>query len=100
MIKHIVFWRLKNRENAQTRDETARALKERIEAMRGKIPGLLRIEGGVDFGQTGDSCDLVLYAELESREALAGYHVHPAHEEFKSFVGARRSERFLVDYEI
>ena len=42
----------------------------------------------------------MLYAELESREALAGYHVHPAHEEFKAFIGSRRSERYLIDYEI
>jgi stress responsive alpha/beta barrel protein len=100
MIKHIVFWRLKNRENEQTREETARAIKQKIEGMRGKIPGLLRIEGGVDFTRTADSCDIALYAELESREALAGYHVHPVHEEFKSFIGPRPSERYLIDYEV
>jgi hypothetical protein len=100
MIKHIVFWRLKNRENLQAREETARAITQKIETMRGRIPGLLRIEGGVDFSGTSDSCDLVLYAELESRDALAGYHVHPAHEEFKAFVGGRPSERYLIDYEV
>jgi hypothetical protein len=61
---------------------------------------LLYIEGGVDFGRTSDSCDIALYAELESREALAGYHVHPAHEEFKEFIGPRRSERYLIDYDV
>ena len=100
MIKHIVIWRLKNRENEQTREETARAVKQQIEGMRGRIPGLLRIEGGVDFSTTPDSCDIALYAELESREALAGYHVHPVHEAFKSFIGPRRIERYLIDYEV
>jgi hypothetical protein len=100
MIKHIVIWTLKNRDNEKQREETARAIKQKIEGMCGKIPGLLRIEGGVDFGRTKDSCDIALYAELDSREALAGYHVHPAHEEFKSFIGERRKERYLVDYEI
>jgi hypothetical protein len=99
MIKHIVFWRLKNRDNVQTRDETARAIKQKIDAMRGRIPGLLHIEGGVDFSRTADSYDLVLYAELESQEALAGYHVHPVHQEFKAFVSSRQTERLLVDYE-
>lgn len=99
MIKHIVIWRLKNRENETTREETARAIKQRIEGMRGRIPGLLRIEGGVDFSKTSASCDVALYAELESREALAGYQVHPVHEEFKSFIGPRLIERYLVDYE-
>jgi hypothetical protein len=100
MIKHIVCWRLKNRDDAAGREQTANAIKEKIEAMRGRIPGLLRIEGGVDISGTPDSCDIVLYAELESREALAGYHVHPAHEDFKAFIGPRRSERYLIDYEV
>jgi hypothetical protein len=100
MIKHIVCWRLKDRDNRDTREATASAIKQRIEAMRGRIPGLLHIEGGVDISRTSDSCDIVLYAELESAAALAGYHVHPAHEEFKAFIGGRRSERYLIDYEV
>ena len=100
MIKHIVLWTLKNRENLESREETAAAIKEKIEAMRGRIPGLLHIEGGVDFTKSADSWDVALYAELESREALAGYHVHPAHEEFKAFIGPRRDQRSLIDYEV
>jgi len=100
MIKHIVFWTLKNRESEQNREETAAAIKQRIEAMRGRIPGLLHIEGGVDFTRSANSCDIALYAELESREALAAYHVHPAHEEFKAFIGPRQSQRSLIDYEV
>ena len=53
MIKHIVLWTLKNRENEQDREETAAAIKQKIEGMRGKIPGLLHIEGGVDFTRIG-----------------------------------------------
>jgi hypothetical protein len=100
MVKHIVLWTLKNRENQQNREETAAAIKQRIEGMRGRIPGLLHIEGGVDFTRSADSWDVALYAELESREALAGYHVHPAHEEFKAFIGPRRAQRSLIDYEV
>jgi hypothetical protein len=98
MIKHIVIWRLTDPED-RDREATARAIAQRIELMRGRIPGLRHIEGGVDFSRTADSCDVVLYAELESREALEGYHVHPVHEEFKTFIGPRRKERYLIDYE-
>ena len=99
MIKHIVLWTLKNREHEQG-EETAAAIKQKIEGMRGRIPGLLHIEGGIDFTRSADSWDIALYAELESREALAGYHVHPAHEEFKAFVGPRVGRRSLIDYEV
>jgi hypothetical protein len=100
MIKHIVLWTLKNRENEQNREETAAAIKGKIEGMRGRIPGLLHIEGGVDFTKSADSWDVALYAELESREALAGYQVHPAHEEFKAVIGQHRQQRSLIDYEV
>jgi hypothetical protein len=100
MIKHIALWTLKNRENQQSREETAVAIKQKIEGMQGRIPGLLRIEGGVDFTRSDNSWDVALYAELESREALAGYHVHPAHEEFKAFIGPRHQQRSLIDYEV
>jgi len=100
MIKHIVLWTLKNRENVQSLEETAAAIKQKIAAMRGKIPGLLHIEGGADFTRSADSRDIALYAELESREALAGYHVHPAHEEFKAFIGPHCDQRSLIDYEV
>lgn len=100
MIKHIVLWTLKNRENQQTHEETAVAIKQKIEGMRRRIPGLLHIEGGVDLTRSADSWDVALYAELESREALAGYHVHPAHEEFKIFIGPRLHQRSLIDYEV
>jgi|SRR6266513_581747 len=100
MIKHIVLWTLKHRENQESREEAAAAIKKKIEGMRGKIPGLLRIEGGIDFTKSADSWDVALYAELESREALAGYQVHPAHEEFKAFIGPRRGQRSLIDYEV
>jgi hypothetical protein len=100
MIKHIVLWTLKNRENEQDLAKTAAEIKQKIEGMRGKIPGLLHIEGGIDFTRSADSWDIALYAELESREALEGYHVHPAHEEFKAFIGPRRGQRSLIDYEV
>ena len=92
MIKHIVCWQLKNRENEKVRGETAAAIKQKIENIRGRILGLLHIENSVDISGAADSKDVVLNAELESCEALAGYHVYPAHLEFKSFIGGRCSE--------
>src|SRR5947207_12821961 len=100
MIKHIVLWTLNDRETRQNREETAAVIKQKIESMRGRIPGLLHIEGGIDFTKSADSWDVALYAELESREALAGYQVHPAHEAFKAFIGPTRQQRSLIDYEV
>ena len=72
MIKHIVFWRVKGREDGQSREETARAIKEKIDGLRGRIPGMLHIEGGVDFSDSETSGDVVLYSEFEEHARL-GY---------------------------
>ena len=69
----IVFWRLKNRENEQNREESARAIKQKIEGLKGRIPGLLHIEAGIDFNKSDTACEVVLYSEFESRQALDGF---------------------------
>ena len=100
MVKHIVFWKL--RESAEGRDKAANArlVKERLEALAGRIPGLLRIEVGFDFLQGETSNDLALYSELASREALDAYQAHPEHQAVIPLIRALTSERRSVDYEV
>lgn len=97
MIKHIVMWRLD--ENAGDKAANALELKRQLESLNGRIPGLLRLEVGVDFSKEGESSDVVLYSEFESRQALEAYQVHPAHAEVVPFVKSVRGERRVVDYE-
>lgn len=100
MIKHLVFWKLKEHALGRDRAENALLIKQELEALDGRIPGLLKIEVGIDFVRGETSSDVALYTELESREALAAYQAHPLH---KAAGGAFRdaiSERRSVDYEI
>jgi hypothetical protein len=100
LVKHIVFWRLKPEAHGQTAAENARAIKEKLEALRGRVPGLLKIEVGLDFSRTDNSCDLALYSEFESRAGLDAYQAHPDHKAVMPFIAEARSERLLVDYEV
>ena len=100
MIKHIVFWKLKAEAHGQPAAENARAIKAKLEALQGRIPGLLKIEVGIDFSRSDSSCDLALYSELESRGALEAYQVHPDHKALMPFIAEARSERRVVDYEV
>ena len=99
MIKHIVLWRLKPEAHGRPAAENARAIKEKLEALRGRIAGLVKIEVGLDFSRTDNSCDLALYSEFESRAALDAYQAHPEHKAVMPFILEARSERHLVDYE-
>jgi len=100
VVKHIVVWRLKPEAHGRTAAQNAQSIKEKLEALRGRIPGMVRLEVGLDFSREESSGDLVLYSEFESRAALNAYQVHPEHEAVKGFILEARSERRLVDYEL
>jgi hypothetical protein len=100
VIKHIVVWRLKESAHGNDKQTNARLIKKKLEALNGRIPGLLRLEVGMDFSATESSADLALYSEFASREALDAYQIHPEHKAIMPFVGEARSERRMVDYEV
>lgn len=91
MIKHIVLWRLKNTADAAR-------VKQELEGMRGRIPGLLSLEVGLNFAE-GSPVDLGLYSEFADRAALSAYADHPVHVPVKQVVGGLVSERWVLDYE-
>jgi heme-degrading monooxygenase HmoA len=99
MIKHIVMWNLKG----ETQDEKTRAvrkLQSAFEGLAGRIPGLLQMEIGVDTSNVDYACDVVLYSEFESQDALAAYAVHVEHIRVKQELGDVRIARHQVDYEV
>ncbi|NTV06002.1 MAG: Dabb family protein [Chlorobiaceae bacterium] len=100
MIKHIVMWRLKEVAHGNDRRTNANLIKEKLTALKGRIPGMTTIEVGVDFSRTDSSCDVVLYTEFFDRKALEAYQVNPEHEALKPFIGLVSAERRIVDYEV
>jgi hypothetical protein len=100
MIKHIVLWKLKNLAEGATKQQNALKVKAMLEDMRGKIPGMLKLEVGMNFETSDSACDISLYTEFESREALNAYQDHPEHLKVKNFLPLVRSERRVVDYEM
>lgn len=100
MIKHVVLWKLKDEANGYTKQQNALEIKQRLEALNGKIPGLIKIEVGIDFLKTPESADVILYSEFENREALLVYAEHPLHKNVMPFILEARYERRVADYEV
>lgn len=98
MLKHIVIWQLKEDAENRTTTENAKILKETLESLGGKIPGLLKVEVG--FDETSEDADLVLYTELKNRAALEAYQQHPDHQAVIPLVKTLCTARRVVDYEI
>ena len=99
MIKHIVMWSVRG-DDVATRARNVALLKTEFESLRGRVPGLLKLEIGVDFSRIDYACDVVLYSEFASREALAEYAEHPEHQRVKRALGNLRTARHQVDYEV
>jgi hypothetical protein len=99
MIKHIVMWQLKETAHGNDKPTNARLIKEKLEALNGRISGLLKLEVGVDFAHGEASFDVVLYSEFATRTDLENYQNHPEHLAAAVFIRGASSERRVVDYE-
>jgi hypothetical protein len=95
MIRHIVMWKLK----APDREANARKMKELLESLRGRVPGMSRIEVGIAL-PAADSADVVLISEHDDLGALDTYQQHPEHVAMKDFIGSVRETRQVIDYEV
>ncbi len=99
MIKHIVMWNVRGDTPAQ-KARGIEQLQRAFEGLRGRIPGLLRLEVGVDGSGVDYACDVVLYTEFESQAALDAYAGHPEHLRVKQELGDLRIARHQVDYAV
>jgi hypothetical protein len=99
MVKHIVFFKLKAQAEGASKEENARKVKRQIESLRGKIPGMIHIEVGLDFERSDAAWDLAILGEFIDRQALAEYQNHPEHLAVADFIKNVRESRALVDYE-
>ena len=97
MIKHIVMWHVRGTSAAEKAHSIAQ-LKSSFESLRGQIPGLLHLELGIDTSRIDYACDVVLYTEFDTQEALDAYASHPEHLRVKQEVADLRTSRFQVDY--
>ena len=97
MIRHIVMWNIRGATPADRAANIAR-LQAGFEGLRGRIPGLLHLEIGVDSSRVDYACDVVLYSEFASQAALDAYGTHPAHLRLKQELGDMRIARHQVDY--
>jgi hypothetical protein len=93
------MWKLKDEAHGNDKETNARLIKEKLEALNGKIDGLLKLEVGIDFAG-GGNFDIVLYSELSKKEDLDTYQNHPLHQATLPFIREAVADRKAVDCEI
>ena len=78
MIKHVILWTLKDELSSEEKASIKQGIKEGLEGLKGKVPGIVDIRVYID-GLESSNADLMLDSTFESEEALKGYAVHPEH---------------------
>ncbi|MES2246474.1 MAG: Dabb family protein [Pseudomonadota bacterium] len=99
MIRHIVMWNVAGN-GPEEKHRNVELLRRSFHSLRGRIPGLRHLEIGVDCSRVDYACDVVLYSEFDSQEALDAYAHHPEHLRVKAEIGAMRIARHQVDYAV
>ena len=78
MVKHIILWQLKDELSAEEKGNVKKGIKEGLEGLAGKIPGLVEINVQTE-GLASSNAEVMLDSTFEDEAALKGYAVHPEH---------------------
>ncbi|MCI5501976.1 MAG: Dabb family protein [Lachnospiraceae bacterium] len=100
MVKHVILWTLKDEFTEDEKKEIKKGIKEGLEGLQGKIPGLKEIKVNIN-GLSSSNADLMLDSTFEDEESLKGYAVHPEHVAVADGkVRPYTATRTCLDYEI
>ena len=100
MVKHIILWTLKDQYSTEEKAEIKKGIKENLEGLVGRVPGLLAVTVRTEY-LPSSTVEVMLDSTLESEEALKSYRVHPAHVAVaNTFVRPFTATRACIDYEI
>lgn len=97
MVHHIVLWNLKEELNEQERKDAAKTVKEKLEAVKHQVEGVISLEVVINE-LSSSNADIGLISCFESVEALEAYQQHPAHKQAGAYVGSVTCNRKCLDY--
>ena len=101
MVKHVILWKLKDEYSKSQKAEIKAGIKEGLEGLKGKIPGLVDIKVNTECLESSN-VDVMLDSLFVSEEALMVYSVHPEHvkvadEKVRPFTATRSCLDYPVD---
>ena len=100
MVKHIILWQLKDELSDAEKAAVKAGIKEGLEGLAGKIPGLVEIHVNAN-GLPSSNADVMLDTTFTDAASLKGYSTHPAHVAVAdSKVRPYYKTRVFLDYEV
>lgn len=100
MVKHIILWTLKDEFTDEQKEQIKTGIKEGLEGLMGKIPGLTDIKVQITKLESSNA-DVMLDSTFENADALKNYAVHSLHVEVADTkVRPYTATRSCLDFEI
>ncbi len=100
MVKHVILWQLKDELSTEEKAEVKKGIKEGLEGLAGKIPGLIDIKVQIE-GLATSNADVMLDSSFTDEASLKGYAVHPDHVAVADGkVRPYTKTRVCLDYEV
>ncbi len=93
MIKHIVFFKLKDN-SLKNKEE----VKQKLLTLKEKIKVVKSLEVGINFSDENRAYDLALIVEVDSMDNLNLYANDSYHKKVISFIKIKASDTKVVDY--
>lgn len=100
MIKHVILWTLHPELKGDERTAVIDNIRQRLEGLKGQIPGLLdiRVYGGATALESSNA-DVMLDSTFSNIQALQDYATHPLHVHVAdTFVRPFVSQRSCLDF--
>jgi len=94
MVKHIVFFKLKDN-STQSKEE----VKQKLLTLKEKIEYIEDLEIGLNFAKEDRAYDLALIVVLKNRDDLKKYAIDEYHQEVISFIKLKAIDTKVVDFE-
>ena len=100
MVRHVILWCLKDTLTNEEKTKVKLEAKEHLEALKGKIEGLIDIKVNINPLPTSNA-EMMLDSAFESADALSKYAVHPEHVAVADgYVRPYTKSRSCMDYEV
>lgn len=79
MVKHVILWQLKDELSVEEKITVKAGMKESLEGLAGKIPGLLEVKVYTEGLESSKNAEVMLDTTFTDEAALKAYAVHPEH---------------------
>jgi len=97
LVKHIILWELKEEFN---NEKIKQDIKEKLEGLMGKIPGLLNMSVIIEKLPSSNA-DVMLDSAFSNEASLKAYATHPEHVAVAdNFVSPYTKTRVCMDFTV